>query len=452
MFKLPNFANLSDEEKLSLNLKAILAVTVVFSLFNVATKDYISCLITAGVGIAVCVIEMFLLKNASFTTRASFLSIGQYLIIFLTGFFGGRVHELFAFFVCSLIMSGLYFNFKVVVAQCVVVNITTILCALACYNVAYPGQPISVVVKGIMVVNLGTLLLSLIIKYAVDFIEESKRKNEQVEAMLKENEKTLEKSQQLMNEQQAIITEIQSAISSITSVSTGMNGLSSDLTQGVHEQEDSLNALSGSITGVSISVQDVSNAANRGQEVVDKTETVVQNGKQNMVEMLNAMNELKEVSAKINTVVKEIDNIAFQTNILSLNAAVEAARAGAAGKGFAVVAEEVGMLAQKSASSAKDTSLLMDKIIDSINKGIDISAQAVDAFNSVVEAEDETQAIMKEIFDISNTQQSSMTELSSCAALIEGVVSKNKVIAEGCSDMASQLSQNSNALQKIVVK
>lgn len=452
MIKIPNFANLSDEQKLSINLKMILAVTVVFSIFNIFTENIISALITFTIGMSVCLIAHFLLRRLPFKVRASFLSIGQFLIIFITGLNGGRVHELFTFFLCSLVMSGLYFDYTVVSSQCVFINITLILSALAFYSKAYPNQPISVVVKGIMVIDLGCLLLLLVIKYAKDFISDSKEKEKQIKIVLQENEDNLLQTQQLMSEQSEIISKIHDCTDSIVNSSNQMNSLSTDISSGVAEQERALLELSNAITEISLKVEDVNSAAARGQEISNNTSAVVQQGKQNMMDMLAAMENLKEVSTQINKVVREIDNIAFQTNILALNAAVEAARAGAAGKGFSVVAEEVGNLAGKSATSAKNTAKLMEEITKSIEKGIDISNHAVEAFNSVVNAEVDTSSIMEEISDLSTNQLNAVTGLAMSSVSIEQVIAKNKTIAEECSEMAETLNSNSNMLQNIVLK
>ena len=95
-----------------------------------------------------------------------------------------------------------------------------------------------------------------------------------------------------------------------------------------------------------------------------------------MEAMLFAMNDIKEKSNKISKIIKAIDDIAFQTNILSLNASVEAARAGQAGKGFAVVAGEVRNLAQKSSEEAKNIFELISHTVKAIDNGFEKAQSA----------------------------------------------------------------------------
>ena len=449
--KLPNLSTMSDRQKIDVNLKLVLGATILFAIINFLSGNKTATLVTLVVGFSVCAIEKLFLQNASITVQSTFLSVGQYLIMYFTGFFDGRVHEVFPFFICSLVMCSLYFNLKTLIYQSGFITASLII-TLVFLKFAYDPTAMSQMIKGMAVVILATIILLIILKYAVDVIQESADKNDQIETMLARNEEALASSQELMNSQQEMIAKIQSCSSTIIDTSDRMNGLSNDLSSGINDQEMALQSLSNAIAEISDSVKNVADAAQRGTVLSSQTEHVVQEGKQNMEDMLRAMNELKEVSTRINKVVKEIDNIAFQTNILALNAAVEAARAGVAGKGFAVVAEEVGNLAQKSATSAKDTAVLMEQIVQSVDRGIKISTDAVTAFNSVVNAEANNISIMQEIATLSNNQESSMNDLTLSSSSIETVVSKNKSIADECVNMVGVLTENSNLLSDIVVQ
>ena len=104
-----------------------------------------------------------------------------------------------------------------------------------------------------------------------------------------------------------------------------------------------------------------------------------------MDELLSAINEINDTSIKISNIIKAIEDIAFQTNILALNASVEAARAGAAGKGFAVVAEEVKNLATRSAQEASNTTTLINDSLTSVNRGTRIAQETAERLSVVVQ-------------------------------------------------------------------
>ena len=166
-----------------------------------------------------------------------------------------------------------------------------------------------------------------------------------------------------------------------------------------------------------------------------------------MEELTRAMETIKETSNEIGKIIVDIEEIASQTNLLSLNAAIEAARAGEAGKGFAVVAEQIRKLAEDSAKSAVTTKELIDKSIREVQKGNEITERTTESFDDVIKEMDHIVLAIANIRIASDKQAVSVREIESGFESISAVVESNSAAAEESSATSQELSAQAAALK-----
>ena len=162
------------------------------------------------------------------------------------------------------------------------------------------------------------------------------------------------------------------------------------------------------------------------------------------------MNDIRNTSAEIEKIIKTIEDIAFQTNILALNASVEAARAGAAGKGFAVVAEEVRNLAAKSSAAAKDTATLIESSIEAVKNGRSIADQTAQSLVNVVEGAKDVAVFVERISTASKNQKDTLERLTVGVNQISSIIQENSAMAEASAAASVQLFQQANTLRQLV--
>ena len=178
--------------------------------------------------------------------------------------------------------------------------------------------------------------------------------------------------------------------------------------------------------------RDVSNSATTGYSLAQKT--------------VNAMNEITSEVGFINDAIEIIDKIAFQTNILSLNAAVEAATAGEAGKGFAVVAQEVRNLANRSADAAKEIKSLVQKANEKTKAGKEIACDMITGYENLSSKIKNTTSLVQELEQSSLIQQNGINQINIEVQILEDNVKINAQNSQDIAHLSSEISQLSQNL------
>ncbi len=224
------------------------------------------------------------------------------------------------------------------------------------------------------------------------------------------------------------------------------------LSNGATEQASAIEELSASIQELSGQVKSTSQDADDARRSSIDLAGQLQACSKKMEELTSAMQDISESSMQISGIIKTIEDISFQTNILALNASVEAARAGNLGKGFAVVADEVQSLANKSSIAAKDITKLIENSMELVRHGTSLSGDTTDALSIGVTGSQNTAELVQKIADSAQQQSISLEQLTAGINQISDVVHTNTVTAEKSASSASELYKQADELKRSVQK
>ena len=226
------------------------------------------------------------------------------------------------------------------------------------------------------------------------------------------------------------LTEISNLAEQVSSNSSEVENASKSLADGATEQAGVIEELNATIDTVVDMAEDTAKVTQNASARVKASANKANEEKEKMNELLTEMEHITEISKEIGNIITDIEDIASQTNLLSLNASIEAARAGEAGRGFAVVADQIGKLAADSAKSAVNTRDLIDKTLVEIEKGNTITRTTADAFNQIITDMESFADIAENTMEKANSQAESLEQIGQGIEQLSGVVQGNAAASE----------------------
>ncbi len=243
-----------------------------------------------------------------------------------------------------------------------------------------------------------------------------------------------------------LVSQVQHSSEMFSGKAGHVTRLSQELSNGATDSASAVTEISATISQMASQIRQTSEYAREANGLSQDSERSARGGNELMVTLKAAMHEINQSGLDITNIIKAIEEIATQTNLLALNAAIEAARAGEHGRGFAVVADEVRQLAARSAEAAQRSTRLIQESNARTIKGMELTDDTAKALEAIVLGAAQVSQLVEEIASASSQQASGIEQVSQAIGQIDEVVHHNSANSDQSTQTAQELMEQAQQM------
>lgn len=256
----------------------------------------------------------------------------------------------------------------------------------------------------------------------------------------------------LIEQMTDMLTNIHQAAAQVSMGSDNLSEAAQVLAQGSTDQAASVEEMQATITTISDGIQSTASQLKEAYLNAKKYSELAETSSSDMAALMESMSRISVSTQQIAHIISDIEDIASQTNLLSLNASIEAARAGEAGKGFAVVADQIRTLAEQSAKSAVDSRSLLENVLHEVADGNTVTQHTSESLKDVVDGVENIASTSKDLSDISADQSVAMNQATEGINRISEIVQSNAATAQETSATSQELTAEATCMADLVSK